>query len=280
MEIIRVRNINKFIQVGRRMSGPKILVADIETFPILAHVWGLFKQSISLEQIAIDWSIMSFAAKWLQNPELFYLDNRRAPGGPRDDSAILSTLNKILSEADMVVAHNGSRFDLPKIRARMALLGYPPLPPVKVIDTLNLNRAAFGFTSQKLAYVSSKFAVVPKNDHAKYPGWKLWLGCLANERAAWEECEAYNIPDVTSLEESYLELRGWYQGGPNFGPYFDNQDGEHLCPNCGSKHVLRRGTRKTQVGIYARYQCLDCGGWSRGRTMVADRSDRSHILMN
>lgn len=279
IDIIRTKSLSKFLAVPDKINGPRVLVADIETFPIVAYVWSLWKQNIGLEQIAQDWSMMSFAAKWLGQPELFYMDNRSRDDA-RDDSLQLVALHAILRNTDMVIAHNGARFDLPKIKARMAMMGYDPLPPVKVIDTLLLNRKTFMFTSQRLGFVSDRFANVPKDDHAAYPGFKLWLGCMANEKAAWAECEKYNITDVTSLEETYLALRGWYEGAPNFGPYTTAEEGERVCPNCGGKHVIHRGTRKTQVGTYPRYKCVDCGAWSRGRFMLVSREERQHILMN
>ena len=36
------------------------------------------------------------------------------------------------------------------------------------------------------------------------------------------------------------------------------------CPTCGSKHLTRRGTAVTQLGIKQRLQCNDCGAWSSG----------------
>lgn len=280
-DIVRVKSLAKFIAVPGRTNGPRVLVADIETFPIVAYVWSLWKQNIGLDQIERDWSMMSFAAKWLGRPEVFYLDNRYMADA-RDDSAQLAALHELLSNTDMVIAHNGARFDLPKIRARMAMSGYSPLPPVKVIDTLLLNRKAFMFTSQRLAYVSERLATVPKDEHAAYPGFKLWRGCMAHEKAAWAECEKYNITDVTSLEETYTALRGWYEGAPNFGPYTRPSSAEaHTCPSCGSENVIRKGVRQTQVGIYPRYHCNSCGSWSRGRVMdAADRAGRTHILTN
>lgn len=281
MVIKRVKSLEKFVKVSERMTGPRVLVGDIETFPLLVYVWGLYKQAIPLDRVHTDWSLMSFAVKWLGEPEVFYLDNR-SMDDVRDDSNQLAALHYILQHTDMVIAHNGARFDMPKIRARFALGGYEPLPQIQVIDTLNLNRAAFSFTSHKLAYVSEKFADTPKSEHKLYPGFNLWLGCLNNEKAAWNECQDYNITDITSLEESYMKLRGWYQGQPNFGPFISAElyPNSHVCPTCGSDDVRRHGTRKTQVGIYDRYQCNSCGGWSRGRILVANRKERAHILMN
>lgn len=279
MKIKRERNLAKFCAVSKRFNGPRVLVADIETFPILAYVWGLRLQNISLEQIAEDWSLMSFAAKWLGHPEVFYLDNRDMEN-VRDDSQQCAALWDILAVTDMVIAHNGQRFDLPKIKARMVFNKLPPIAPVSVIDTLNLNRTSFGFTSQKLQYTTQHFASAQKDDHNDFPGWKLWLAVLARIPAAFRSCEKYNIRDITSNEEMYLSLRGWYSGAPNMGPYLTAEDGEHTCPGCGSTNVSTSGTRKTQVGIYQRYVCGDCGQWSRGRYLIVPRKQREHILMN
>lgn len=267
----------RFTRSLNKANGPRVLVADIETFPIEAYVWGTFKQNVGLEQIKTDWSLMSFAAKPLNQPTVFYADVSKQRD-LRDDKALLKSIHAILGETDFVIAHNGARFDLPKLRARMAMHRLPPLPPISVIDTLLLNRKAFGFTSHRLAFVSERFAETPKDDHAQFYGFKLWRECLAGNKAAWKECREYNITDVTALEETYRALNGWYEGAHNFGPYVTPKAGEHVCPSCGGTHVIRKGTRKTQVGIYPRFHCLDCGSWSRGRFMEVTRQERAHIL--
>lgn len=279
MKIKRERNLGKFIAVNKRFAGPRVLVADIETFPILAHVWGLRLQNISLEQIEQDWSLMSFACKWLGHPEVFYLDNREQED-VRDDYSQCAALHELLNNCDMVIAHNGQRFDLPKIKARLAFHRMTPTPHVVVIDTLNLNRTAFGFTSQKLQYTAQHFASSQKDEHNEFPGWKMWREVLNQNPRAFKACEKYNIQDIVSNEEMYLTLRGWYQGAPNMGPYLSAEDGEHTCPGCGSTNVHTNGTRRTQVGIYQRYRCGDCGQWSRGRYLIVPRDKRAHILMN
>ncbi len=278
---LRIRKLDSFIALAPT-EGPRVLVADIETFPILALVWRLFKENVGVDQIVRDWSLMSFAAKWLLIPGVFYADNRREVD-PRDDRVTMQQLITILQHTDYVIAHNGQRFDVPKVKARAAMLGHPPFAVPRVIDTLQLNKKAFAFSSNRLQFITTVggFGSEGKGEHAKYPGFKLWLGCLNHERAAWNECEVYNIGDVTELEVAFLKLRGWYEGMPNFAVFHDsNEEGSHRCPNCGSSHVIRKGYRRTQVGIYNRYVCNDCGGWSRGRVLVADKAARAHILMN
>ena len=47
---------------------PKILVIDIETSPVLANVWRLFKENVGLNQIQKDWHLLSYSAKWFNAP--------------------------------------------------------------------------------------------------------------------------------------------------------------------------------------------------------------------
>ena len=275
-------SVRDFIRTAPGMTGPRVLVADIETFPMLSYHWRMWKQNISDAQVVEDVSLMSFAAKWLNQPDAFYIDQRGMGKRMRNHRKTLAAVHKVLSNADMVVAHNGQRFDIPMLQGFMVEEGMPPLPPIKVVDTLLLNRKQFAFSSQRLGFVSPKF--MPSDDakskHNEFPGFSMWLECLADNPAAWDANKEYNLTDVTALEALYLKLRGWYQGGPNFGPYSAAAEGDHVCPNCGSTGVDRKGYRHTQVGIYQRYRCNDCGAWSRGRVLTATRAERSHILMN
>lgn len=275
----QIRTALEFIDRAPK-SGPRVLVADIETFPIIAYVWGCFKQNVGVEQIKDDFKLMSFAGKWLNDNAYFYIDNRYS-ADPRDDTNTASSAWLVLNHTDIVVAHNGKSFDMRKLRARFAARKLAPLPVIPVIDTLLENRKAFAFDSQRLAYVSKKFGNVAKYDHKNFPGFELWRECMEGNIKAWKENQAYNVTDITSLESMYLELRGWYQGAANLGNYTDeDDDGQHRCPNCGGTHTVQRGYRRTQVGVYPRFRCNDCGGWSRGRYQTVSAHKRKHVLTN
>jgi predicted RNA-binding Zn-ribbon protein involved in translation (DUF1610 family) len=264
----------------RHKEGPRILVYDIETFPMSVAAWGLFNQNMSIEMIERDWSLMSFCGKWYGEPELFYMDNRDAVD-PRDDSAMLPRIHALLAKADMLVAHNGKKFDIRKLNARFLLAGLPPLPPIPTIDTLLIARRNFANSSSKLAYLTDKLTQTKKLSHAKFPGFSLWAACATGDEDAWEECRTYNIADVLSLEELYTVLRPWAANHPNLGNYApDETEGAHKCPNCGSTHVIRKGLRHTQVGQYTRYHCQGCGAWSRGRLMTNTKAHRANLLVS
>lgn len=255
----------------------KIGLIDIETAPLEAHVWGLFDQTVGLNQIKCEWGILSYCFKPLGAPkrDIVYVDNS-LQADPRDDSHLLPGLWEILDEYDFLIAQNGKRFDMRKIRARLILNGFSPPSPVKVIDTMLMARQVAAFTSNKLEWLSDKLSTIRKDKHKEFPGFELWRECLAGNPRAWASMRRYNIPDVLSMEQVYTRLRPWVEGHPNLAAYVD--DDKRRCPRCASTRVESRGTTFTNVGEYQRYQCNDCGGWSRSRYTLNTTEKRKSLL--
>ena len=259
-------------------QGPRILLLDIETSPLESYHWGLWDQNISLAQINVEWTVLSFAAKWLHAPRsnLVYHDVFEQQDY-RDDSELLALLWELLDQADFVIAQNGQRFDLKKIKARMVMHGFPPFSPVRVIDTLLIAKRVFGFTSNKLEWLADKLSVVKKRAHRKFPGFELWVQCLAGNKAAHKEMRLYNIDDILSLEGVYLSLRPWADTHPNIAAFFPD-DGSMRCRVCASTDLIRRGFAYTNVSQYQRYCCASCGAWSRSRYTLNSKQQRNNLL--
>lgn len=250
------------------MTEPNILVIDIETAPLELFAWGIWDVNASLEQIKTDWTILSYAAKWLGKPKIFYADTSgRGANRVRDDRKLMKGLWALLNEADLVVAQNGRKFDVRKINARLIAHGFPPPSPFRVVDTMLVARRYFAFTSQKLKYTSSVLGVPLKDEHEEFPGFKLWSECLKDNPRAWKVMKRYNKQDIISTEYVYLKTRAWDNQHPNVGTFKSAE--VHSCPHCGSENVIgRNGWREVkQQGVYKRYQCKDCHGWSRGKIM-------------
>ena len=162
-------------------KGPKILFIDIETKPILAHVWRLFDQNVGLNQIQEDWSILSYCAKWKGVDEVVYEDLQGSDDF-EDDSKLLGNLWKLMNTADIIVGQNSKRFDVKKINARLVLNGYPKPFTFRQIDTLNIAKAQFGFTSNKLQYMTDQLCTKYKKlEHGKFAGHLLWSECMRSE---------------------------------------------------------------------------------------------------
>lgn len=250
----------------------RILILDIETAPNIAYVWRFFKENVGAKQVLEHTQIMSFAYKWLGEKEVTYYDTQFT-----DEKTILEPLMEALDAADIVVAHNGNRFDLPTIQGRALVVGLRPPSPYKTVDTLLVARYEFRFPSNSLEYLSGILGVDKKDDHKKFPGFELWNECLKGNPEAWEEMRLYNIQDVDTLEQVYLKMRPWMSRHPNVG-VFDEKD-VPVCPNCGSTHVQRRGYAHTSVSKFHRLRCNDCGTWSRTRFNVLEVGKRKQLIV-
>jgi hypothetical protein len=263
--------------MARDLKSPKILVLDIETAPILASVWSLWEQNVGLNQIEKDWHVLSWAAKWYGEPaaKTMYMDQRSAKN-IADDRAILLELWKLIDEADVLVTQNGNKFDIKKLNSRFLYHGFGPPSPSKSVDTFLIAKKKFGFTSNKLEYMTQNFCKkYKKSKHKKFPGFELWKECLSGNKLAWTEMEKYNKWDVLSLEELYAVFRPWdNQVNPDL-----YRDGSSSC-SCGHKTMQKRGFYYTAVAKYQRYWCPKCGAWSRGRKNEIDSEKRKGLRVS
>lgn len=257
----------------------RILLLDIETAPILANVWSTWKVNVGLNMIKSDWYMLSFAAKWLGSDKMIYHDQSKAPD-IEDDSAMLAKLHVLLDQADIVIAHNGRKFDVRKINARFFAAGMLPPSPYKIIDTLEISRRNFAFTSHKLEYLADKFNTEYKKltNHGAYPGFELWKAVIRGDKKAWAEMRLYNEHDVLALEELYMKLRVWDDKHPNIDVHSTNE--LPACPVCGGTHLHKRGSYFTNTGEFQRYQCASgtCGAWSRTRYTMNAPAKRKALL--
>lgn len=235
-------------------KGPKILLIDIETAPILGYVWGLFDQNVGLNQIHTDWHLLSWAAKWYGEDKMMYMDQRKAKD-LENEKVILEGIWKLLDEADIVIGHNSKKFDVKKLNARFVIHKMQPPSPFRQIDTLAIARKHFAMTSNKLEYLADKLGCTLKKMKTKiFPGFELWKQCLAKNQDAFKEMELYNKRDVDVLEEVYEKLIPW-DSSINFAVY---NDGKHIC-SCGSTHLIKKGISASNSGLFQRYKCKSCG---------------------
>ena len=246
----------------------KILLIDIETSPNIAHVWGMFKQNIGLNQLMETGEVICYAAKWLHDDEVFFSSIHH-----HSKEEMLLGAHALLEEADAVVHYNGERFDIPYLNTEFALAGLMPPASFKQIDLLKTVKSNFRFASNKLAHVSEEFGLEGKVSHE---GHTLWVKCMAGVESAWEDMREYNIQDVVLLEELYFILLPWLRVSVNAGLYGNEEAMQ--CPNCGSEKLHKRGFSYTAVSKFQRYQCQGCGAWSRGSKNLTTKEERQNIV--
>lgn len=250
----------------------RILFIDIETAPLRAHLWSMWQHGVGLNQIESDWYMLSFTAKWADSDEIIYMDLRDSPGS-EDDYQLLEKIWHLFDEADFVVGHNTKKFDVKKINARFLLNGFTRPSTFRHIDTLLIAKSLFGFTSNKLEYLTDKLCTTfKKSTHKKFPGHMLWVECLKGNPEAWEEMEEYNKFDVLSNQELYEIFMPWDSKLPNFDLYVD-------APLDMSEWV-EDGFHTTNLGKYQRYRHVVTGQQRRGRKNLLSPEKRETLLAN
>lgn len=256
------------------MSEARTICLDIETTPLVGYAWKTWDTDII--RLQEDWHILCCGWKVLGEEETHVVSltdfKKTYAADKTNDYDLCDSLHDIMSDADVIVAHNGDRFDIRKIQARLLYHGFAPPEPFQTVDTLKIARRHFAFTSNKLDDLGTTLGVGNK---VKHPGFDMWLNVMAGDKDAWKLMIEYCRGDVVLLEAVYDKLLPWAIGTPNRALL----DGESLaCPSCGSKNVQRQGFKKTKTMTYQQFQCQDCGSWSRAR--IAEKNIDKPILIN
>jgi len=259
-----------------KQKGPRILLIDIETSPLEVYAWQLFDQNIALNQIIKDWSILSYAAKWLDSDKIMYEDTRNKKD-VRDDKSLVANICKLLDQCDVVVSHYGKKFDIPKIDTRRLKHKLPMFTMPKHEDT-KFMASKFSFTSNKLEYVAKFLGTKYQKltTKRKFSGMDLWRACLNKNVEGWKEMEKYNKLDILTLQGVYEQLK------PRASKLNSNlwNDGEDNVCSCGSSNFRNKGYHYTEIGKFTRFQCKSCGKNTRGKTNLFSLDKRKSIKIN
>ncbi len=244
------------------VKSPKILVFDIETAPLRAYVWRLWKQNIhpTNGQLQSEYFILTWSAKWLFNKEVLSEKLTSDEVLKEDDSRLVESMWKLFDEADIVIAHYALGFDVKVLNTRFFKLGLHLPSPYQVIDTKYHASKQFLLESNKLDYIGKVLGLGRKIDTG---GFELWENCMKGDVQALEEMRLYNIQDVLLLEEIYLALRPYIKPHPNLNLIIEND--VIACPTCMSTDLKWSGSYKAQTNSYDAFQCKSCGSQGRSR---------------
>ena len=258
-------------------TSAKVLILDIETAPIKAYMWGIWNQNIGLNQIVHDWFCLTWAAKWLFEDKVYSARLTPAEAKKQDDKRIIKGIWEMVNKADIVIAHNAEKFDMPKLNSRFILNGLEPPLPYQTIDTLKHIRRQFGFTSNKLDYVNKLLNLPRKKENEGMP---MWIKCLEGNNDALQEMVDYNVEDVRILEETYLTIRAWIKPHPNMG-LFIMDEVQSRCPSCGSMELKTVGKNYvTPANVYEMFRCDNCGSTGRQRVAVKNIKAKTYLLQS
>lgn len=259
---------------------PKVLLFDIETSRVNVEksIWpDEIRRPSYLGQKAVkdDWYIISWAGKWLFSPESFGDVVRPKEG--RDDGRVTKSLHKVIKQADVVITHNGNKFDIKKINWRFLIHSLEPAQRYKSIDTLKESRAVFGATSYAMDFLCRQLGY----DQKHKTDYGLWEDCEAGDKEALQKMYLYNQNDVFMLEDLYLRMRGWFRNHPSFSYMLDMYQplevDEFRCRRCLQVVHKTKFTQKwtTPAGyVYKSCNCPECGALLRQTVREGGQSVR------
>lgn len=120
-------------------------------------------------------------------------------GKRANDRGTVRALADILSEHDILAAHNGGRFDIPFLRTRMLRWGMKRLPPVKHVDPLSIAWRHLRLNKNGLGALADHMGIKEKKTPLEWAEWMKAI--LDGDRRAMNKIVAHCKADVIVLEK-------------------------------------------------------------------------------
>ena len=218
----------------------KVLIYDIETSYNIGKFWRTgYNLNINPGDIIHERAIICISYKWLGEDQVYSLtwDKNQC------DKFLLEQFIPILDEADMIVAHNGDRYDLKFIKTRALKHNLKMLINYKQFDTLKVAKAKFMFNSNKLDYISKFLGAEGKISTEM----KLWDDIILRKcPKAMIEMLTYCEEDVRQLEIVYNALVSWEN--PKFHIGVMNGGTKQTSPITGNVNIEQVKQMTTNSG--------------------------------
>ena len=221
----------------------KVLIYDIETSPNIGWFWRAgYKLNISTDNIMKERAIICVSYKWLGEDQVFNLTWDK----DQDDKFLIEQFVEVLNEADLIVAHNGDRFDIKWLKTRALFHRIPMLPNYKQFDTLKVVKSKLYLNSNRLDYIAKFLGYEGKNKTSI----DLWTDIIfKNCKKAMNTMLDYCDEDVRQLEKVYNELK--YLDNPRLHAGIIQGKTKQTSPITGGlniEHIIEvttnRGTKK------------------------------------
>lgn len=248
----------------------KILVLDVERLPgITKQYWwdrgDLKNRYIHYEAVEREPRTTIVCAKWLFDDEVL----RFAEWDKGGRRKFLRNVHNLMSKADIVVAHNGSKADLPWLLGdfRFPRIGYkgafealPDLPPFKVVDTLTHLRTRYksGLPFKGLDAALQILGHPGKTD--RYDPHAMERAVAGSEEDR-QRLMDYCAGDVIGGQWLYDRERPMMKNHPAI--FVDGKDKLTVCNRCGHETELIPKRYIANVMSYAMRRCLSCEAYSR-----------------
>jgi len=161
----------------------------------------------------------------------------------------------VLKSADVLVTHNGKKFDIKVIQSRLYIHGLSLLPKIPHADTRQLAKRHLFLFNNKLDNVARSTGV----QKIKHEGWPLWEKVSKKDKKAMALMTKYCKKDVVVLEAAFKKMLPFVSDLPNYNIL--RKDGVECCPSCGGFDSKKDGPRIMKNYIDQRWKCKECGAY-------------------
>lgn len=231
----------------------RVLFYDIETSFCKGHFWRPgYNQRIGAEQIIEYAKIISIHWKWSDSNKVYNIDWGLKK---QCDKKLLEKFIPEMDKADLIITHNGKRFDTPWIRTRAMLHEIPMRPTYTEVDTYKLAKKYLNLPSYSLKEICKYYGLEAKKDAG---GLQTWIDVVFNkDKKALDHLLYYGDGDITSLEAVYNKLSPYVMNTTNFSTL--NGGSKFCCPSCTSSDIRINKTYTTAAGTKQHYmKCTTC----------------------
>lgn len=115
-----------------------------------------------------------------------------------NDRVTTQQISSILQNHDVLVAHNGNRFDVPFLRTRCLRWGLPTFPSMKLVDPMRIFFNKFRLRSNGLANVSDYLDVTARKTPLHL---SIWMDAILNgSKKSMDLIVEHCVADVDVLE--------------------------------------------------------------------------------
>lgn len=248
----------------------KILILDVERLPGITHqMWwdrgDLQKRYIGYDKVIREPRTTIVCAKFYFDQDVIRLTEWDEGGRPE----FLRNVHRLLSRAELVIAHNGTKADIPWLLGdfRFPRIGcdepfeaLPDLPPFKVIDTLTHLRSRYksGLPFKGLDAVLQILGHPGKTDRYDPEAMERAVAGSEEDR---ERLVEYCVGDVIGGQWLYDRERPMMKNHPAL--FVDGKDKMTVCNRCGNNTEPTERRYAANVLTYSMRKCVACQAYSR-----------------
>lgn len=173
------------------------------------------------------------------------------------EKKLIKDFSAVLLDSDCWLTWYGTFFDIPFINSRLLYHRLPTLPANYAhIDGWKVSRNRLKLRNNRLNTVQEFLGTKTAKDAVLGP---VWVRAVSGDPKALQYIINHCRKDVQALDEAYHLLRPLILDHPNRGLV----DGRGGCGVCGHSKLQRRGYHITRTRKYQRWQCMECGSWSK-----------------